>query len=305
MRAAVLEAVGETPHVKDFEEPGGQDIVTVTLAGCNPVDIVLASSDLLKPSVPLVVGQEGVGFTDDGTRVYFNSPPIPFGSWAERAAFDPDRAFPIPETVDDDLAVALGIAGLAAWLPLTRHTELSAGQSVLVLGATGVVGSIAVQAAKILGAGRVVAAGRNKDALEKTRDLGADALVELGGDDDAQALKEEAGDGYDVVLDMVYGEPFLAALESSAPQATLVTVGEGAGGAPQVPFRSLMGRTHIGHNNNVMGNAVMRQGYQELIALAEQKRLTVETVRYDLEDAGKAWQAQTESPHVKIGIVPK
>ena len=305
MRAAVLEAVGETPHVKDFEEPGGQDIVTVTLAGCNPVDIVLASSDLLKPSVPLVVGQEGVGFTDDGTRVYFNSPPIPFGSWAERAAFDPDRAFPIPETVDDDLAVALGIAGLAAWLPLTRHAELSAGQSVLVLGATGVVGSIAVQAAKILGAGRVVAAGRNKDALEKTRDLGADALVELGGDDDAQALKEEAGDGYDVVLDMVYGEPFLAALESSAPQATLVTVGEGAGGAPEVPFRSLMGRTHVGHNNNVMGNAVMRQGYQELIALAEQKRLTVETVRYDLEDAGKAWQAQTESPHVKIGIVPK
>ena len=108
MRAAVLEAVGETPHVKDFEEPGGQDIVTVTLAGCNPVDIVLASSDLLKPSVPLVVGQEGVGFTDDGTRVYFNSPPVPFGSWAERAAFDPDRAFPVPDTVDDDLAVALG-----------------------------------------------------------------------------------------------------------------------------------------------------------------------------------------------------
>ena len=305
MRAAVLEAVGETPHVKDFEEPGGQDIVTVTLAGCNPVDIVLASSDLLKPSVPLVVGQEGVGFTDDGTRVYFNSPPVPFGSWAERAAFDPDRAFPVPDTVDDDLAVALGIAGLAAWLPLTRHAELSAGQLVLVLGATGVVGSIAVQAAKILGAGRVVAAGRNKDALHKTRDLGADALVELGGGDDAEALKEEAGDGYDVVLDMVYGEPFLAALESSAPQATLVTVGEGAGGAPAVPFRSLMGRTHIGHNNNVMGNAVMRQGYQELIGLAEQKRITVETVRYDLEDAGKAWQAQTESPHVKIGIVPR
>ena len=111
--------------------------------------------------------------------------------------------------------------------------------------------------------------------------------------------------GVDVVLDMVYGEPFLAALESSAPQATLVTVGEGAGGAPAVPFRSLMGRTHIGHNNNVMGNAVMRQGYQELIGLAEQKRITVETVRYDLEDAGKAWQAQTDSPHVKIGIVPK
>ena len=305
MRAAVLEAVGEIPHVKDFEEPGGHDIVTVTLAGCNPVDLALASSDLLKPNVPLVVGQEGVGFTDDGTRVYFNSPPMPFGSWAERAAFDPDRTFPVPETVDDDLAVALGIAGLAAWLPLTRHADVSAGQSVLVLGATGVVGTIAVQAANILGAGRVVAAGRNKDALQKTRDLGADAIVELGGADDAGALNEEAGDGYDVVVDMVYGGPFLAALEASSIGATLVTVGQGAGGAPQVPFPNLMGRTHVGHNNNMLGAAVMRQAYQELIGLAEQGRIHVETVRYDLEDAGKAWQAQAESPHVKIAVVPR
>ncbi|MDY6998620.1 MAG: zinc-binding dehydrogenase [Actinomycetota bacterium] len=303
MRAAVLEAVGREPHVKDFEEPGGPDVVTVALAGCNPVDLALASSELLEPSVPLVVGQEGVGYTDDGTRVYFNSPPMPFGSWAERAAFDPDRAFPVPETVDDDLAVALGIAGLAAWLPLTRHADVSAGQSVLVLGATGVVGSLAVQAAKILGAGRIVAAGRDTDALKKTRDLGADATVQLG-DDDAAALKSEAGDGYDVVVDMVYGAPFVAALEASAIGATLVTVGQGAGGAPEVPFLSLMGRTHIGHNNNLLGAAVMRQGYQELAGLAEQKRLHVETVRYDLEDAGKAWQAQADSPHVKIGVVP-
>jgi NADPH:quinone reductase-like Zn-dependent oxidoreductase len=304
MRAAVLEEVGQPPTVREFDEPE-RDIVHVSLAGCNPVDLALASGALGPPEVPRVVGKEGVGYTIDGTRVYFDSPRAPFGSWAELSCFDPDLTFAVPDTVSDDLAVALGIAGLAAWLPLTRHADVSAGQSVLILGATGVVGTIAVQAAKILGAGRVVAAGRHKEALAKTRDLGADAIVELGGDDDASALKSEVKDGYDVVIDMVYGEPFLAALEASAVGATLVTVGQGAGGAPGVPFAKLMGRTHVGHNNNLLPKHVMRQGYQELMSLAAEKRIQVETTRYSFDEAQKAWQAQADGPHVKIGVTPR
>lgn len=219
MRAAVLEAAGQPPTVRDFNEPT-RDVVQVSLAGCNPVDLALASGEMGDPEVPAVVGKEGVGYTIDGTRVYFNSPMSPFGSWAELAQFNPDRTFEVPATVGDDLAVALGIAGLAAWLPLTRHADVSAGQSVLILGATGVVGNIAVQAAKILGAGRVVGAGRSGEGLQRARELGADAVVEIGGDDDAGALKAEIKDGYDVVVDMVYGEPFLAALEASAVGAT-------------------------------------------------------------------------------------
>lgn len=303
MRAAVLEAAGETPRVKDVDEPDGGEIVTVTLAGCNPVDLALASGAMGEPEVPKIVGKEGVGRTDDGARVYFDSPPSPFGSWAERTRVDPDKVYPVPDGVDDDMAVALGIAGLAAWLPLTHHASVS-DKSVLVLGATGVVGHIAVQAAKILGAGKIVAAGRNREALERTRDLGADAIVQLAGDDDATALGSEADAGYDVVIDMVYGDPFLAALETSAVGATLITVGQGAGGAPAVPFPGMMGRTHIGHLNDYLPIEVTRKAYEDLTSHAAAGRIKVETTRYSLEDAQKAWQAQADGPHVKIGVAP-
>ena len=220
MRAPVLQAAGQTPRVTDFGDPTGDDVVDVTLAGCNPRRPRTGLRRDGPPEVPRVVGKEGVGITADGSRVYFDSPPTPFGSWAERVPVNPEKTYPVPDGVDDDIAVALGIAGLAAWLPLTRHADVSAGQSVLILGATGVVGTIAVQAASILGAGLVVGAGRNREALEKTRDLGAD---------DAAALKSAAGEGFDVVVDLVYGDPFLAALEATdrrccPPRASLISV---------------------------------------------------------------------------------
>ncbi|WP_231973834.1 MULTISPECIES: zinc-binding alcohol dehydrogenase family protein [unclassified Mycobacterium] len=304
----MLEAAGQNPTVRDFDEPDGdprRDIVEVTLAGCNPVDLILASGKMGQPVIPSVVGREGVG-TLGGKRVYFNAPPDPFGSWAQRCRIDPAKTFPVPDGVDDDLAVACGIAGLAAWLPLTRHADVSHGQSVLVLGATGVVGRIAVQVAKLLGAGRVVGAGRNPDALEQARALGADATVQLGGDDDAESLRAEAGDagGYDVVIDLVYGKPFLAALDATANGATLITVGEGAGPTAEVPFRSLTGRTHVGHLNDAMGPDVLRDGYREITEHAAEGRISVETRRYSLEDAQRAWHDQESGPHIKLGVAP-
>ncbi|MBI5340615.1 MAG: zinc-binding dehydrogenase [Mycolicibacterium rufum] len=302
MRAAVLETIGQPPRVTDFADPTGDDVVSVTLAGCNPVDLALASGEMGRPEVPKVVGKEGIGVTADGARVYFDSPPAPFGSWAERTRIDPEKAYPVPDAVDDDTAVALGIAGLAAWLPLTRHADVSAGQSVLVLGATGVVGAIAIQAAQILGAGYIVGAGRDPEALEKIRDLGADATVQLGGDDDVAALQAEADGGFDVVLDLVYGDPFVAALQATAVDATLITVGQGAGGAPAVPFHALMGRSHVGHLNDLMPARILREAYDELMNLAADGRIQVETTRYRLADAEAAWRAQADGPHVKIGI---
>jgi NADPH2:quinone reductase len=302
MLAAVLEEVGQPPVVRDFDDPDGGDVVTVRLAGCNPVDLALASGQLGEPDTPKVVGKEGIGLTAQGARVYFDSPPTPFGSWAQRTKVDPDKLYPVPDGVDDDLAVALGIAGLAAWLPLTRHADVE-GKNVLILGATGVVGHIAVQAAKLLCAARVVAAGRDPDALEKTRDLGADALVHLD-DDTPLSLSKAAGDGYEVVIDTIYGDPFLAALDASAPGATLVTIGQGASASADVPFRKLAGRTHVGHMNDLMPADVVRAAYEELTAHAVEGRIRVETTRYGLDEAQRAWQAQAEGPHVKIGVEP-
>lgn len=302
MRAAVLEEIGQTPVVRDFDDPEG-DVVEVRLAGLNPVDLAIASGAFGECEVPTIVGKEGVGVRADGSRVYFDSPPAPYGSWAQRTLVDPDKTYPVPDGLDDDVAVAMGIAGLAAWLPLTVHSQVE-GRSVLILGATGVVGAIGVQAAKILGAGQIVAAGRNRDALEKTRDLGADVLIQLGGDDDAKALAAEAGDGFDVVLDLVYGDPFLAALDATAVGATLITVGQGAGGAPEIPFQKIMGRTHVGHLNDHMSPDVLRSAYAELTGHAAAGRISVETTRFTLDEAQRAWEAQAEGPHVKIGVAP-
>ena len=219
MRAAILHSVGGDPEVGRFDDPTPRDghvVLDVALAGVNPIDIRLASGQLGQPRVPSVVGLESVGTLDDGSRVYCGASIAPFGSWAQRTLIDAARAFPVPDEIDDELAVALGISGVAAWLALEHHAMLELGESVLVLGATGTVGRIAVQAAKVLGAGRVVAAARDAAALTEVEQLGADATVVLGQGDDAHALRDAAADGFDVVIDPLYGPPFEAALGASA-----------------------------------------------------------------------------------------
>jgi NADPH:quinone reductase-like Zn-dependent oxidoreductase len=305
MRAAILRSVGVDPEVGDFEEPSpesGQVIVTVTAAGLNPVDLARASGSMGDPVLPSVVGREGVGRLQDGTRVYFNPSVPPYGSWGERTLVEQARTFPVPDGLDDGLAVAMGIPGLAAWIPLEHHARLQSGENVLVLGATGIVGQIAVQAAKILGAGRVVASARDSDALAAVTALGADALVTLGQGDDAQALKSEAGEGYDVVIDPLYGAPFEAALGATANGARLVTIGQTAGRTAEIPFRALQGRTHIGHGNQSVADDVFRDAYAKLTEHAAAGRIRVEVRTYDLDHSPEAWKAQRAGPHAKLVI---
>ncbi len=306
MRAAVLHQAGGAPEVGEFQDPEaapGQVVVEVAAAGLNPVDLLLASGAMGSPQVPAVVGREGVGALPDGRRVYFNSPVAPFGSWAPRSVVDPQRAFLVPDGLSDELAVTMGIAGLAAWLPLVVHARVGAGERVLVLGATGVVGQIAVQAAKILGAGRVVGAGRNADALERVTALGADATVVIGGGEDAQALKAEAQDGYDVVIDTVYGAPVVAAFDATAPGARVVTIGTGAGDAT-IPFRALQGRSHTGHGNQFASPEVQRDAYAKLTEHAASGEIVVEIERFALDRAEQAWHAQAAGPHHKLVVIP-
>jgi NADPH2:quinone reductase len=307
MRAAILHAVGGDPEVGAFEDPTPSDghvVLHVAAAGVNPIDIRLASGQLGQPRVPSVVGRESVGTLDDGSRVYCGASVAPFGSWAQRTLIDRARAFPIPDAIDDALAVALGISGVAAWLPLEHHAKLQPGESVLVLGATGIVGRIAVQAAKVLGAGRVVAAARDASALAEVEQLGADASVVLGEGDDADALRQAAGDGFDVVIDPLYGPPFEAALGASAIGARLVTVGESAGPQAVVPFRALQGRTHIAHGNGHLAFELVRDAYAKLTELAAAGRISVPIERFSLDDAVDAWRAQAHGPHRKLVVEP-
>jgi NADPH:quinone reductase-like Zn-dependent oxidoreductase len=307
MHAAILRSVGGEPEVGTFDEPTpgeGHVVLNVAVAGVNPIDIRLASGQLGQPRVPSVVGLESVGTLDDGSRVYCGASIPPFGSWAQRTLIDRARAFPVPDPVDDELAVALGIAGVAAWLPLEHHARLRPGESVLVLGATGTVGRIAVQAAKVLAAGRVVAAARDAVALGEVEQLGADATVVLGRGDDAHALRQAAGDGFDVVIDPLYGRPFQAALGATALGARLVTIGESAGPEAVVPFRALQGRTHIAHGNGHLAFELVRDAYAKLTELAASGQVSVPIERFSLDHAVDAWRAQAQSPHRKLVVEP-
>src|SRR4051794_26049978 len=183
MHAAVLHELG-APSPGEFDEPtpaDGQAVADVAVAGLNPIDVNKAAGRfyLGPPELPSVPGMEGVG-TVDGRRVYWLEAVQPFGSMAERCLVDPAQTIPVPDGLDDATAVALGIAGLAAWLALEWRADVQEGETVLVLGATGTVGLVAVQAARVLGAGRVVAAGRDPDGLRRAERAGADAIVDLG-----------------------------------------------------------------------------------------------------------------------------
>src|SRR5580692_9094866 len=196
MRAAVLRAYG-VPVADSFEEPSpdrDQAVVDVLAAGLNPVDVAICAGRFYagKPPLPSVAGREGVGRLD-GQRVYFDAPVSPFGSMAERALVDPRSTYPVPDGVADGVAVALGISGLAAWLALTWRAQLKEGEHVLVLAASGVLGQIAVQAAKLLGAGRVVAAARSPEGLARCLELGADASVRLDDPDDLSVALAQGG----------------------------------------------------------------------------------------------------------------
>lgn len=300
MKAAVLSEAGGVPAYEDVDEPNvpeGHELSDVLLAGINPVDIVMANG----ATVPSIVGREGIARLADGRRVYFDTGAQPFGSMAERAPVDPAQAFPLPDGLDDGLAVALGIAGTAAWLAL-RRSRLERDQTVLVLGATGVVGQIATQAAKALGASRVVAAGRDADALAAVR--GVDDTVVLTGDDQA-SLEAAGGEGFDVVVDTIFGPPLEAALAATAPEARLVSVGGGAGASIAVPLGRLFGRTLSAHSNGQTAAEVKRDAFAALAQLALDGAIEVDVERAPLADIADVWRRQAEgSPHRKLVLVP-
>ena len=193
MDAAVLHALGTSPRCEPFPEPvAGEDevIVHVHAASLKPIDRQLAAgSHYASPrDFPLVCGTDGVGLLSDGQRVFFGGTRAPYGAMAQRTVVRRAFAFPVPPEVDDETAAALPNPGISAWLTLSYRAKLVPGENVLILGATGVTGKLAVKIAKILGAGRVVAAGRNHQALTPSQQLGADAVIRL--DESAEKLAE-------------------------------------------------------------------------------------------------------------------
>jgi NADPH2:quinone reductase len=320
VRAALVEQVGEPPVVGETSEPQpgpGQALVQVTAAALNPVDISISKGLFYggTPDVPYVMGREAVGRVvqgeklEPGTQIWFQPPAG--GAFAEFALADEDNAIVLPEGTDHSLAAALGLAGLTGWLAVEWRAHLRGGEKVLVLGATGVVGLVAVQAARILGASRIVAAGRDAEALEKARTAGAHALVPLlEGSDASATLAErfrEAADGpLDVVIDPLWGDPAEAAIEAAGFSARHVQLGQSAGAEATLSSGTIRGKSLaiVGFTVGHVPHDKIEAAYQRLIELASSGELTIERETLPLDWAGEAWKRQQESPHRKLVLVP-
>jgi NADPH2:quinone reductase len=297
MRAAVIRAYGDVPIVDAFAEPApspGQVVVRVTAAGLNPADVGIASGGfaLRHPPPPFVIGLDGIGTLPDGRRVYFRSPPMPYGAVAELAPVAAVDALPLPDGLDDGLAAALAVPGPTAWLALELRARLVPGETVLVLGAGGGVGQAAVQVARLLGAGRVVAAARGKTSLARARAQGADATVRMGAAADLPgALRAAAPGGYDVVLDLAWGEAIQAAIDVANVGARVVQVGNLAGPAAQLSAPSFRNKliAIIGHTNILTPDEAVREAVSQVMQHAARGELTMELERVPLDGLADAW----------------
>ncbi|MGC2162090.1 MAG: zinc-binding alcohol dehydrogenase family protein, partial [Silvibacterium sp.] len=244
MNAAVVEAYDRPPHFAEFADPvagDGEVLVKVSAAGLHPIVRSLANGTHYGSAgiLPFVPGVDGVGRLADGSRVYFGATHPPYGTFAERSITRPAMCVPLPDGLDDVTAAALANPGMSSRAALMR-AKFAAGENVLILGATGVAGQLAIQVARRLGAQRVVAVGRNAKALAELSALGADAVISL--EQDAASLVEAfraslAEAKINVVLDYLWGQPAEYLLQAisqkglshAAPRIRYVQIGGSAG----------------------------------------------------------------------------
>lgn len=311
MKAALIRETGGMAEVGEAAEPQG-DVIEVLAAPINPIDIAVSRGVLATghPELPYVPGCEAVGRTAAGRVVWIFGGALgrtSHGAIAERAAVGDAHAIEVPAGADPAVAAGLGIAGLAGWLPFAWRAPLAGGENVLVLGATGSVGLVAVQAARLLGAARVVAAGRSAEGLDRATEAGADATVRLDEPDLVAALKEAfAGDGPTYVFDPIWGEPAVAAMQAAAPGATIVNLGQSAGATAElasatVRFKSL---SILGHTNFAVPPDELAEHYRRLVQLTIDGEIRFEVERVPLDSVAGAWRRQAEGAGAKLVVVP-
>jgi NADPH2:quinone reductase len=322
VRAAVLSGYQEAPELGDRPEPQvleGQTLLELLAAALNPADLAIGSGTFPagSPQLPYVPGIEGVGRVvrsarfPKGTRVWASGRGLGVavdGSFAGRFAASDDALVPVPEDAEDVVAAAFGQVGLAAWMPLTWLAPVRPGEVVLVLGATGSVGSIAVQAAKLLGAGRVVGVGRDQSRLDVVGGLGADAVVALDGDDFRGRLSAALdGAAPSLVLDLLWGPPLEAAAAVAGPGARIVHLGQSAGPVAALASGLVRGKQLqiLGYSNFAVPADALAKGYAEVVGHAVAGSIRLATDVLPLGRVGEAWQRQARGRDLKLVLVPE
>jgi NADPH:quinone reductase-like Zn-dependent oxidoreductase len=323
MKAAIVTAAGKTPIYGDFDKPiakPGEEIISVRAAALSNLTKARASGAHYSSSgiFPAVAGTDGVGLTQDGRRVYFPMPEAPFGSLAEFCPVNSRRCVNIPDSLDDITAAAIANPGMSAWASLVERAHLVPGETVLVNGATGTAGRIAVQLAKYLGAAKVIATGRNLEELEEVRQMGADIVIPfaLGAEHPAgaqnyeEALKQEFSKGIHVVVDYLWGESAKTAIVALAKTiedkpVRFVHVGGASGEANiELPGAALRSSAIMlmGSGVGSVSRVALVHSISSIFAAVELAGLKIATKVVPLSDVEAVWDKATGKPRVVFAI---
>ena len=318
MKAAIVAETGKPPSYGDFKEPvptDGEVQLTVTAAALSNVVKSRASGRHYSSSgqPPFVVGIDGVGHLDDGRRVYFALPRAPFGSMAEKTVIRPSQCVSLPDDLDDVTAAAIANPGMSAWAAFKERAKLTAGETVLVNGATGTAGRLAVQIAKYMGARKVVATGRNVQALKALSVLGADVTIALdeGGDAFEDALKEQfSGDGIDVVLDYLWGQSaervIIAGAKAGKDAVPIRFVQIGSVSAPSITLPSAALRssaiTLMGSGLGSIPRDRLVKSIGELMQATVPGGFKILTTIFPLSEVEHVWAAANSMPRIVFKI---
>jgi len=308
MKAAVVHSAGQLPVYDDFESPKamtGQQLIRVSAAALTHLTRARASGRHYSAggTYPFVAGVDGVGVLEDGQRVYFANPRQPYGAMAEQVALAPGQYVPLPDDLDDVTAAALANPGMSGWMALRERAGFQPGETVLINGATGSSGTLAVQIARHFGADRIVATGRNPQVLQELRELGADQVISLRAEEDEQRAAFEAAfaNGVDVVLDYLWGPSARMILAASAritdPARTLrfVQIGSMAGEEIALPAAILRSRANVlmGSGLGSVAPDKMVASVRDLLASAGKAGFRIETETAPLSDVSSAWLRDT------------
>ncbi len=318
MKAALVNSAGQVPEYGDVPEltPGREDVrVRVLAAALSQVTRSRASGTHYSSAgqFPLIPGIDGTGVLDNGRRVYFFMPSPPLGGLAEYTVVPASQCIELPRDLDERTAAAIAVPGVSSWGALAERAHLKRGETVLINGATGAAGRLAVKIARHLGAGRVIATGRNATVLESLRDLGADASIVLSDDDDAleKALQAEFAGGVDVVLDYLWGRPGRLALVAAArvsPDGVplrFISIGSAAGQHIDLPS-AVLRSSSIELKGSGLGSIPPQRFKASLVDLmkaAPKLRLEVPLRIVPLRDVASAWTAPDDGR--RIVIVPE
>ncbi len=313
INAALIEAFGEPPHYRSVPAPqtdSHHEIAEVLAVGIHPVTRGIASGRHYASAgaLPFVPGIDGVVRRTDGSLAYVVGPGS--GTLAERILIDPRSAVPLPADADPAIVAASMNPAMSSWIALRARIAFTPGQSILVIGATGAAGSIAVKAARRLGAGRIIAAGRNRQRLDQLLSEGADDTVVLSSDDEATSTAFVRAADVDIVLDYVWGAPAELAMEAilgarrdHARQLDWVHIG-GTGGPTITLNGSALRSTALRISGSGFGSVDMRRAdLPELAAAVASGELAIRPRTVSLAAIEEAW-THRDAPGERTVIIP-